>query len=133
MALPLSWMPVIGRLDQKKNGIVFNGGKIDIPGQEQEGVEIGLFICNRTFSEGSFSVDVRFEGVSPSTCADIVLFYDPQNRYNLNAGMTYQNLFAVRHYDTRWTIHQATGATGAKYYESCCRSYFLKAKLGSSG
>jgi hypothetical protein len=122
-------MPILGRMDQKKDGLVFRGGKIDIPGQDQEGVEIGLFLCNRTFSEGSISVDVRFDNVSPTSCADIVLFYDPQNRYNLNAGLTHQNLFAIRHYDSRWTIHAATGATGAIEPK---RTYHLEASLRGS-
>lgn len=129
MTQPLSWMPILGKMDLKKDGIVFKGGKVDIPGQDQEGVEIGLFLCNRTFSEGSISVDVRFDDISPASCADIVLFYDPQNRYNLNAGLTHQNLFAIRHYDTRWTVHSATGATGAIEAK---RTYHLEACLRGS-
>ena len=129
MTQPLSWMPILGKMDLKKDGIVFKGGKVDIPGQDQEGVEIGLFLCNRTFSEGSISVDVRFDDISPASCADIVLFYDPQNRYNLNAGLTHQNLFAIRHYDTRLTVHSATGATGAIEAK---RTYHLEACLRGS-
>lgn len=129
MKSPLTWMPVMGRMDQRKDGIIFKGGKIDIPGQDQEGTEIGLFLCNRTFSEGSIAVDVRFDEVSPNSCADVVLFYDPQNRYTLNAGLTYQNLFAIRHFDTRWTIHAAAGATNAIEAK---RTYHLEASLRGS-
>jgi hypothetical protein len=129
MKTPIAWMPVMGRMDQRKDSIIFKGGKIDIPGQEQEGSEIGLFLCNRTFSEGSIAVDVRFDDVSPTSCADIVLFYDPQNRYTLNAGLTYQNLFAIRHFDTRWTIHATAGAVNAIEAK---RTYRLEASLRGS-
>ena len=129
MKTQLTWMPVMGRMDQRKDSIIFKGGKIDIPGQDQEGSEIGLFLCNRTFSEGSIAVDVRFDDVSPNSCADIVLFYDPQNRYTLNAGLTYQNLFAIRHFDTRWTIHATAGATNAIEAK---RTYHLEASLRGS-
>jgi len=129
MKTPLAWMPVMGRMDQKKDSLTFKGGKIDIAGQDQEGSEIGLFLCNRTFSEGSITVDVRFDDISPSSCADIVLFYDPQNRYNLNAGLTYQNLFAIRHFDERWTVHATAGATNALEPK---RTYRLEASLRGS-
>lgn len=129
MKTPIAWMPVMGRMDQRKDSIIFKGGKIDIPGQDQEGSEIGLFLCNRTFSEGSIAVDVRFDDVSPTSCADVVLFYDPQNRYTLNAGLTYQNLFAIRHFDTRWTIHATTGAENAIEAK---RTYRLEASLRGS-
>ena len=129
MKTPIAWMPVMGRMDQRKDSIIFKGGKIDIPGQEQEGSEIGLFLCNRTFSEGSIAVDVRFDDVSPTSCADVVLFYDPQNRDTLNAGLTYQNLFATRHFDTRWTIHATAGAANAIEAK---RTYRLEASLRGS-
>jgi hypothetical protein len=129
MNAPLIWMPIMGRMDRRKDGLVFKGGKLDIPDEDQEGAQIGLFICNRTFSEGAIRVDVRFDGVSLSSCAEIVLFYDPQNRYHLNAGFTYQKLFAIRHFDTRWTVHATAGASNAIEPK---RLYHLEASLRGS-
>jgi hypothetical protein len=106
-----SWMPIKGRMTQKKDSIIFKGEKIPIENGEREGAEIGLFICNQKFSEGTISVEVKFNGVSTSSCADIVLHYNPKNQYTLNAGLTYQNLFAIRHFYTSWTYHASTGAT----------------------
>ena len=122
-------MPVMGRMEQKKDVIIFRGGKLALPNQEREGTEIGLFICNKTFSEGTISTDIKFLGKSEASCADIVLFYDPQNRYTLNAGLTYQNLFAIRHFDTRWTIHAVAGAPNAI---EAGRTYHLEASLKGS-
>lgn len=107
------WMPIMGKMSQKKDSIFFKGGKVPIQGEDREGAEVGLFICDQTFSEGIISVDVRFETTSPSSCADIVLYYDPQNKYTVNAGLTSQNLFAIRHFDTRWTPHAVSGASNA--------------------
>ena len=76
-----NWMPILGRMKKTKDSLVFKGGKIPIEGEDREGSEIGLFICDQTFAEGTISVDVKFKGVSQSSCADIVLYYDPQNKY----------------------------------------------------
>ena len=67
--------------------------------------------------------------MSQSSCADIVLYYDPQNKYNLDAGITYQNLFAIRHFDTKWTIHAVTGAPNSI---EPGRVYHLEASLRGS-
>lgn len=131
MAIQVNWMPVMGRMEQKKDTIIFKGGKIKLQGQEREGSEVGLFICNQNFSEGTISVDVKFRGTefSEASCADIILYYDPQNRYTLNVGLTYPNLFAIRHFDTRWTLHAAAGASNAIEPE---RVYRLEASLKGS-
>lgn len=124
-----NWMPIMGRMKKTKDSLVFKGGKIPIEGEDREGSEIGLFICDQTFAEGTISVDVKFKGVSQSSCADIVLYYDPQNKYNLDAGITYQNLFAIRHFDTKWTIHAVTGAPNSI---EPGRVYHLEASLRGS-
>ena len=67
MTVVLNWMPVMGIMGTKKDAIVFKGGKVPLS-DEQEGSEIGLFICNRTFSEGTISVDIRFEAISEGSC-----------------------------------------------------------------
>lgn len=42
-------MPVMGKMTESKDGLVFKGG-VD-KAQEQEQVEVGLFISNILFSE----------------------------------------------------------------------------------
>lgn len=82
-----TWMPVMGRMMTTKDGLIFKGGSHTVPGQDQEQVEVGLFLSDIVFSEGSISVDVRFHDVSPRSCGEIVLYFDPQNRYHVNAGL----------------------------------------------
>jgi hypothetical protein len=109
--------------------LVFHGGVVREPESEQEGTEIGLFISNRRFSEGTISVDVKFSGTSPNAAADIVLYFDPQNRWTLNAGLTAFNQFAIRHFDTRWTNHATAGAANALVAN---RKYHIEAQLRGS-
>lgn len=122
-----NWMPVVGKIEKSKDSLIFKGGKVQL--EDLEGSEMGLFICDQTFSEGTISVDVIFKGVDSSICADIVLFYDPQNKYQLDAGLTYTNLFAIRHFDTKWTYHSSSGASNAIEPK---RVYHLTASLRGS-
>lgn len=105
-----NWAPLIGKMNVKKESITFIGEKIKYDDQDVDVSAMGLFICDQKFSEGSISVDIKFNDVSKNACADIVLYYDPQNKYQLNAGLTSIQLFAIRHYDTKWTYHTMAGA-----------------------
>lgn len=116
-------------MEKKKDVLVFKGGKVQYEDAEREGAEIGLFICDQKFSEGSISVDVKFKGTSSSSCADIVLYYDPQNKYTLNAGIGNVNLFHIRHFDTKWTNHATSGAPNTIEPN---RNYHLEASLRGS-
>ena len=60
MTTALSWNAIMGRFTQRKNSIIFHGETIKDSESEQENSAIGLYICNRRFTEGSISVDVQF-------------------------------------------------------------------------
>jgi len=124
-----NWSPILGRMKTQKDSIIFKGGKIPLDGGEREGSEIGLFICDQYFSGGDISVDVKFKGTSLSSCADIVLYYDPQNKYNVDAGVTNSNLYAIRYFDTKWTNHAITGASNSIEVN---KTYHLQASLRGS-
>lgn len=129
MKNPLSWISLMGRFSERKETLTFQGGTYIEQETQQENSEIGLSICNRRFSEGTVSVDIKFSGVSSNTAADIVLFYDPQTKWNLNAGMNSFNQFAIRHFDTRWTTHAAAGKENSLVPD---RKYHLEATLKGS-
>ncbi|RPJ74608.1 MAG: hypothetical protein EHM20_10325 [Alphaproteobacteria bacterium] len=105
------WMPIYGKMEENNDKIIFKGGKklVQDAMTEREGSEIGLFICNQVFSEGTISVDVKFNGNHSECCADIVLFFNPQDRSTLNAGLGNLNFFSIRHFDKKWTYHAITG------------------------
>ena len=126
------WMPVMGKMKQTKtSSLLFKGGITKLQGEsgETEGSEVGLFICNQKFSEGTISVDLKFNGTSQNSCADIVLFYDPQNKYTVNAGIGNVKFFSIRHFDTQWTNHAAAGASNSIEIN---RTYHLEATLSGS-
>jgi hypothetical protein len=79
--------------------------------------------------EGTISVDVVFKGTHSNSSADIVLFYDPQNKYTLNAGIGNVNLFSIRHFDTKWSHHASAGAPNSLVPD---RTYHLEASLRGS-
>ena len=125
------WMPIMGRMEKKKDALIFKGGKTKYEGEsgEREGAEVGLFICDQEFSEGSISVDVKFKGTHSNNCADLVLFYNPQNKYTLNAGIGNLSLFSIRHFDTKWIDHASSGAPNLIEPN---RIYHLEASLQGS-
>ncbi len=127
-----NWMPIMGKMEQKKDSLIFKGGATkytDENGKERESTEVGLFICNDEFTEGKISVDVKFKGESPSSCADIVLFYDPSNKFTLNAGIGNLNLFSIRHFDEKWTEHATSGSHDSIIAN---KTYHLEASISGS-
>jgi hypothetical protein len=129
MTAALSWNAIMGRFTHRKNSIIFHGETIRAPETEQENSGIGLYICNRKFAEGTISVDVQFADPARNAAADIVLYFDPQNRWNLNAGLNSFDQFSIRHFDTKWTIHSTAGAANALIAN---RKYSLEAQLRGS-
>lgn len=126
-----SWMPVMGKMEKKKDSLVFKGGAKPYQDEsgEREGSEFGLFICNHTFAEGNISVDVKFKGKSSTGCADIILYYDPQSKFSLHAGIGNIAHFSIRHFDTKWTDHATTGESESIEPN---RIYHLEASLFGS-
>ena len=125
------WVPIMGKMVETKDSLIFKGGKTTVQDEtgEREGSEVGLFICDQTFSEGTVSVDVKFKNTHHSSSADIVLYYDPQNKYSLNAGISNQGFFSIRHFDKKWTNHANAGATNSIETN---RTYHLEASLHGS-
>ena len=127
----LKWAPIMGRYDERKSTIIFKGGVVPrTPETDQEGSEVGLFICNKNFSEGTISVEVKIDQVTDNTAAEIVLYYDPENKWNLNVGLTAYNQFSIRNYsNVRWTTHSTAGAADALIPK---KKYHLGARLSGS-
>jgi hypothetical protein len=129
MKTALSWNSIMGRFSQHKNTLVFHGEPVKAPDSEQENSAIDLYICNRRFSEGTISVDVQFANPARNAAADIVLYFDPQSRWTLNAGLNSFDQFTIRHFDTKWTTHSTAGAPNALVAN---RKYNLEAQLRGS-
>lgn len=129
MSAALNWNSIMGRFTHRKGTITFHGETIKGPDPEQENSAIGLNICNRRFAEGTISVDVQFANPALNAAAEIVLYFDPQNRWTPNAGLNSFDQFAIRHFDTKWTTHASAGPPKALVPN---RRYSLEAQLRGS-
>jgi hypothetical protein len=122
----INWANVVGTADPNEDGLIFNGDKLQLP--DREGAQVGLFISDKWFSEGSIDVEVNFSDVVENhAAAEIVLFYDPQTRFTLNAGLTSQNLYSIRVFNNNgWVVQAAAGPSNAI---QATTSYRLRASL----
>lgn len=111
-----NWASIMGKMEQTKDIITFKGSPkkyTDQQGNETEGIALGLFICDQMFTGGTISAEVTFEKISDKSACDLVLYYEPQNKYTVNAGLTYESPYAIRHFDTKWQYHAFAGEKGA--------------------
>ena len=103
-----SWMPIMGKMKEEGNKIIFKGEEQFIDTKKTG--TTGLFICDKIFTGGTISADIKFTGVCELSCCDIVLYYDPQHRYTLNAGFSSSNWYSIRHRDGNgWRAHAFAG------------------------
>lgn len=127
-----NWIPIMGKIEKKKDVIIFKGGVTESKtkaGKTDEIVEVGLFVCDQQFSEGVISVDVKFKGVSSNSIAEIILYYNPEKEVTLNAGIGNFDFFAIRLFDDKWTTYADGGAQGSIKPN---RVYHLEASLHAS-
>ncbi len=127
-----TWLPVMGTFEERKHELIFKGGKKpykDQNGKDIEGSAMGLAICDKIFTGGSISAEIEFKKISEKTSCDIVLYYNPENRNTVNAGLTYEAPFCIRHFDTKWIYHSFAGEKGNL---KANRPYHIEATLSGS-
>jgi hypothetical protein len=108
-AHPVHWAPLFGEAVFKENGLTFKGTVIDFQGQSQP--SLGNFISNITFGGGKIRADIEFESVDEFTGCEIILYYDPANRFFVTAGLGGTGLYAIRHFHPQnlWFVHAVAG------------------------
>ncbi|MBU1862548.1 MAG: hypothetical protein KKH94_02650 [Candidatus Omnitrophica bacterium] len=126
-----NWVAVMGKFDEGKNELIFKGSKKSYPdqhGKETEHTAMGLFICDRIFTGGSIFAEVLFDKICEKSACDIVLYYEPGNKYTVNAGLTHAP-FCIRHFDTKWFYHAFAGEKGNLKTK---KLYYIEATLNGS-
>ena|ERR1700722_6857411 len=108
-----TWLPIFGSpLQQATDGsLVFEGG-VQQNQNGQDTANLGLYVSNHDFSGGTVAATVEFAEVSPFTCFDLILSYDPQSSATINAGIPAHSyhLFAIREYrNTKWNLIAGVG------------------------
>lgn len=118
----------MGKIEQVDDHLLFRGGKY----QSEDGTSanlVGMFISNKAFSGGTASVKVKFSSVGGNAAAELILFYDPQTKISLHAGITSQNLFSIRQFQNQWTLLEGAGAQDAIEVN---REYLIEASVTGS-
>jgi hypothetical protein len=73
---------------------------------------VGNFLSNITFGGGKIFATVEFESVDPLSACEVILYYDPANRFFVTAGLGGAGiLYAIRHFHPQnlWFVHAAAG------------------------
>jgi hypothetical protein len=107
--MSVQWAPLLGEADFNGNNLTFKGRSIDFQGQAQP--SIGNFVSNIHFGGGKIFADIEFESVGEFSACEIILYYDPANRFFVTAGLGGTGLYAIRHFHPQslWFVHAATG------------------------
>jgi len=95
------WIPIFGqKLESGGDELIFKGGtRQDVQGGRPDQDCYGLYICNQTFTGGSISARIKFSEVTPNSCCEIVVAYDPLTRSTFQVGIAPSlSLFAARAY-----------------------------------
>ncbi len=114
----LHWQSIWGRFEIDRKALLFKGEEIEQPSGPAPGV--GLFIADCWFSGGTIEATVEFSAGEETAC-ELVLYYDPDTRLIVTAGVGGAGLFSIRHWNQNgWVAHAASGdrrnlAAGSKY------------------
>ncbi|HEY9049917.1 MAG TPA: hypothetical protein VIQ03_00135 [Gammaproteobacteria bacterium] len=122
-----TWMPIFGRINAEDDRITFHGRKA--ANDEDISENIGLFICNETFTGGELLVEVTFNDIFERSAAELVLYYDPATKNTVNAGITSNDYFSIRHFANQWTTHASAGSPGSI---EAGRTYNLRVRVNGS-
>lgn len=96
-----NWVPLLGDFNIGVDNITFKGRIIDIEGKPSF-PSAGIIICDQNFSGGTISADIEFKEISERSTCEIILFYDPETKYQVNAGLGIFSLFNIRGVDEKF-------------------------------
>lgn len=122
----MNWAPIIGQMELRNGDVVFKG---ELPKDvEAPAPSLGLFVCDRAFTGGTVSTDIRFSDVEKFVLAEILIYYDPSNKTMVSAGLGRSGMFAIAgNLDSqKWTIYAQTGERTNLQSD---RSYRLRASF----
>jgi hypothetical protein len=104
------WIAVLGDFLQDNNTITFKGKILKTP-EHGTGPNIGNYISNQYFGEGSISASIEFPTSVENEACEIILFYDSRNKAFVTAGMGAMGaLCTIRVFSgQRWDTFAFTG------------------------
>jgi hypothetical protein len=113
-----SWVPLMGVFEDSQDGLIFKGREVDTPTKEPEPVKktalVGQALCDQKFAEGTISTEVTFADGNEFPSAELVLFYDPNTKAMITAGLgwtTVVGMFSLRQWNGKaWSTIAEAGA-----------------------
>lgn len=105
----IQWAPLVGEAEFHGDSLIFKGGTHEYQGENRPA--LGNFISNIAFGGGTISADIEFESVDESSACEIILYYDPANRFFVTAGLGATFLYSIRHFHPQnlWFTHAMAG------------------------
>jgi len=107
--MPYRWIPVLGKMVQKNEAIVFNGGLQTTP-DGRPLYNVGNIICDQTFGGGVISGKVEFVSSVENDACEFILYYDPHAKAFTTAGLGGLGLCSIRTWlGSQWITHDTVG------------------------
>jgi hypothetical protein len=109
-----NWISLLGKFESIDNGVMFFGEPIEyeIENEPKEVASVGIALISERFSGGTISATMDFAIVEDDTACEIVIYYDPNSRFYVTAGLGGGDfgMFTIRHFDgTKWITHREIG------------------------
>lgn len=125
----MKWISMFGRFDPLRDGLIFRGGYVEVPGGEPR-VEVGNFISDQYYGGGHISAKIEFKNSTEGAAGGLILYYHPQTQGFVSAHLGGYALASVNTLAGQdWTRHAAHGPS--EQLEANCPYKFEVSMMGS--
>jgi hypothetical protein len=127
----LNWQSIWGRFEVSKTSLRFIGEQLEQPTGPAPAPGVGLLISDSWFSGGTVEATVEFSSDSAEASAcELVLYFDPDSKFMVTAGIGGAALFSIRHWGpSGWIVH---ATSGDRRNLTAGRKYAMRATLRGS-
>lgn len=125
--MSIRWAAVSGYFKFDDHAVRFLGSSQDYG--SGPGAAVGTALSDQVFSGGVVSADITFTEISDKSVCDLVIWYHPERRFFVSAGLANAAPYGIRHFDGRFTEHAAVGNAGIL---EANRRYHVEVRLRGS-
>jgi len=105
----MRWISVVGNFEAMEDGVVFQGGTLDLPGREP-GFQVGNCISDQYFGSGSLHAEIQFKDTAQASACGLILYYHPETQGFVCAQIGGPALVSIRTFGRQeWTVHAQHG------------------------
>lgn len=108
----MNWTALLGEFTETKNEIIFKGKKVVFENEETRS-DFANIMSDQYFSGGKVSADILFKEIPSSlgTQCEIIIYYDPDTRNFLSAGLGGSwSMYSIRSFTNKWENHALSGS-----------------------